>query len=137
DDILVKADRAAMMNSLESRAVFLDNDLVAFCERLPATWKYRNGERKYLLKRALRGLVPDDVLARRKKGFGVPLAAWLRELPMPGRQAAGDARLAAAVAERWRRHRTGQADHRLLLWSWLSLEATLGGDAASAVARAA
>ncbi|MGH7191783.1 MAG: asparagine synthetase B family protein, partial [Acetobacteraceae bacterium] len=68
DDILFKVDRATMLNSLESRAVFLDNDLVEFCRRLPGRFKYRNGERKYLLKRALRGIVPAVALARPKKG---------------------------------------------------------------------
>src|ERR1051325_9792481 len=70
DDILMKADRAAMMSSLESRAVFLDNDIVAFCRRLPNQLKYRRGRRKYLLKRAVAGLLPSKILRRRKKGFG-------------------------------------------------------------------
>ena len=74
----MKVDRAAMMVSLESRAVFLDNDLVEFCRRLPYRFKYRNGTRKYLLKKALAPLLPKAVLSRRKKGFGIPLAKWLK-----------------------------------------------------------
>ena len=58
DDILMKVDRAAMMVSLESRAVFLDNDLVEFCRCLPYRFKYRYGVRKYLLKKALAPLLP-------------------------------------------------------------------------------
>jgi asparagine synthase (glutamine-hydrolysing) len=81
DGILMKVDRAAMMNSLETRAVFLDNDLVEFCRRLPNRFKIRRGQRKYLLRRALRGLVPDDVLVRPKKGCGIPLASWLKTTP--------------------------------------------------------
>ena len=81
DDILAKTDRAAMMVSLEGRAAFLDNDVVDFCARLPHGYKYRRGTRKFLLKQAMRGVLPDDIIDRRKKGFGIPLARWLRRMP--------------------------------------------------------
>jgi asparagine synthase (glutamine-hydrolysing) len=81
ENILFKIDRAAMLNSLESRAVFLDNDLVEFCRRLPHQLKCRKGGQKYLLKRALRGVIPDEILTRPKKGFGIPLRSWLRTTP--------------------------------------------------------
>jgi asparagine synthase (glutamine-hydrolysing) len=55
DDVLMKADRASMMNGLETRAAFLDNDLVAFCARLPARFKFAHGRGKHLLRRAQRG----------------------------------------------------------------------------------
>jgi asparagine synthase (glutamine-hydrolysing) len=121
DDILVKSDRAAMMVSLEARAVFLDNDLVEFCRRLPHRWKYRNGTRKYLLKRAMAPLLPRGIAHRRKKGFGIPAAKWLREVPAvpPVLEIAGVR--GEVVAGYWARHRAGGADHRLFLWSWLSL----------------
>ena len=126
DDILMKVDRAAMMNSLETRAIFLDNDLVEFCRRLPNRFKIRRGQRKYLLRRALRGLVPDEVLARPKKGFGIPLANWLRTTPRePPLETVQGIRL-ERVAEGWAEHRAGLADHRLFLWSWLSLQSVLG-----------
>lgn len=83
DDILVKSDRASMMVSLEARAVFLDNDLVAFCEKLPMRFKYRCGKRKYLLKKALEKMLPKQILEQPKKGFGIPLNKWLRCLPEP------------------------------------------------------
>ncbi len=83
DDILVKSDRASMMVSLETRAVFLDNDLAYFCSRLPMRFKYRHGQRKYLLKKALSGWLPPEILRQPKKGFGIPLNAWLRSLPVP------------------------------------------------------
>jgi asparagine synthase (glutamine-hydrolysing) len=125
DDILTKTDRAAMMVSLESRAVFLDNDLVEFCRRLPHRWKYRRGTRKYLLKQAMAGLLPEGIIHRRKKGFGIPAAKWLRSIPpMPPLPAVAGIRT-DAVAERWRSHRAGAADHRLFLWSWLSLAGVL------------
>lgn len=122
DDILTKVDRASMMCSLETRAVFLDNDLVDFCARLPGSFKYRNGSRKYLLKMALEPLLPDNILNRKKKGFGIPLASWMRDVPaippmsyIPG--------LDLAWAERaWREHRAGSKDRRLFLWLWWSLQ---------------
>jgi asparagine synthase (glutamine-hydrolysing) len=122
ENILFKMDRAAMLNSLESRAVFLDNDLVDFCRRLPHQFKYYKGERKYLLKHALKGIVPVEVLGRPKKGFGIPLRSWLRTTPAsPPMQPLPGVRI-ERVARAWRDHRFGAADHRLFLWSWLSLQ---------------
>jgi asparagine synthase (glutamine-hydrolysing) len=124
DGILTKVDRAAMMCSLESRAVFLDNDLVDFCQRLPTRFKYRQRQRKYLLRRALEGVLPAQIVARPKKGFGIPLAKWLRSVPViPPLGALPGVRL-DRVANAWNEHRSGRADHRLLLWSWLSLQHT-------------
>lgn len=123
DDILMKVDRAAMMNSLESRAVFLDNDVVDFCRRLPTRFKYRHGERKYLLRRAMEGVIAPEILRRPKKGFGIPLAKWLREVPADPPLAPLPGVKMDKIAATWREHRTGRADHRLLLWSWLSLQA--------------
>jgi asparagine synthase (glutamine-hydrolysing) len=125
DDILMKVDRAAMMNGLETRATFLDNDLVAFCERLPARFKFAGGRGKHLLRLALRGVVPAAVLDRPKKGFGVPISRWLRELPAPRGDFAGFK--PGAFDRLWREHASGQADHRLALWSGLSLHRHLEG----------
>jgi len=125
DDILMKSDRASMMASLEARAVFLDNDVVAFCQRLPGRFKYRNGERKYLLKKAMAPLVPRQVLGRRKKGFGIPLAKWLRAMPVaPPLEPVSGVNL-RWVEKCWREHRAGRSDHRLFLWSWLSFQSLL------------
>ena len=125
DDILMKADRASMMASLEARAVFLDNDVVAFCQRLPGRFKYRNGQRKYLLKKAMAPLVPREVLGRRKKGFGIPLAKWLRAMPMTASLRPVSGVNVRWVEKCWRDHRAGRSDHRLLLWSWLSFQSLL------------
>jgi asparagine synthase (glutamine-hydrolysing) len=127
DDILTKVDRAAMMNSLESRAVFLDNDIVEFCRRLPNRFKIRHGQRKYLLRRALRGLVPEDVLARPKKGFGIPIAKWLKTTPVKPPLRAVEGLQMEQVKERWVQHRAGKTDQRLFLWSWLALQYVLNG----------
>lgn len=78
DDILVKVDRASMANSLEVRAPFLDYQFVEFAARINPAYKLHGllGT-KYILKRALRGLLPDSIIRRRKAGFMIPLAQWL------------------------------------------------------------
>ena len=122
NDILTKVDRAAMMVSLESRAIFLDNDLVDFCQRLPNSWKLRRGTRKYLLKRAIAGLVPAEVTTRSKKGFGIPVTAWLRHLPFCEASAAGVGLKIDAVRHSWAQHQGRARDERLLLWTWVCLQ---------------
>lgn len=120
DDILTKVDRASMMHGLEARAPFLDIDLVNFVRRIPAGWKYRHGQTKYILKKALEPLLPRDVLYRAKKGFGVPIGAWFKNgvlepatASVPGLDAGFAARALAS-------HRAGQADQRAFLWNyWL------------------
>jgi len=79
DDILVKIDRASMMNSLEVRSPFLDTELAEFVARLPVNFKMRGLRTKYLLKNAMKGLLPNFVLERYKKGFGIPNSQWLRK----------------------------------------------------------
>lgn len=80
DDILVKADRASMMHGLEVRAPFLDTALVEFVNRLPSDLKLRSASRKYLLKRIADRMarLPAAILNRAKKGFGIPVAQWIR-----------------------------------------------------------
>lgn len=118
----MKVDRAAMMHSLETRAVFLDNDLVDFCRRLPNHFKLRNGERKYLLKQVARRQLPAGISDRKKKGFGIPLATWLRSEPAePPLRPIEGVRL-GWVRQAWDDHRAGRADRRLFLWTWLSLQ---------------
>jgi asparagine synthase (glutamine-hydrolysing) len=78
NDLLVKVDIASMAVSLEARAPFLDHHVMEFAATLPARYKLRGLTTKYLLKRALRGLLPDETLKRRKMGFGVPISHWFR-----------------------------------------------------------
>ena len=133
DDILAKVDRATMSVSLESRAVFLDNDIVDFCRRLPHGYKLRRGQRKYLLKKAVAGVVPRAVLARRKKGFGIPLVRWLREVPAAPPLAPVAGVRMPWVCDRWRGFRAGQTDDRLFLWSWASLQSVVNPPAPAAL----
>ena len=129
DNILPKTDRASMLVSLEARAPFLDNDLVDFVRSLPYQLKYRRGNRKYLLKRSLAGILPLDILTRPKKGFGIPIAEWLRELPISPEQLPLEN--SAWVQRRWRDHRDNKADHRLFLWGCLGLQGSVGADVAN------
>lgn len=78
EQFLEKVDKSTMANSVEVRVPFLDNELADFAMRLPATTKLKNGEKKYILKQALKGIVPDEVLNGPKKGFGVPYGNWLK-----------------------------------------------------------
>jgi len=122
DDILAKTDRASMMVSLEVRSPFLDQDVAEFARRIPHDYKYRNGETKWLLKSAMRGVLPDEVVDRRKKGFGIPAAKWLRDWSEADFARAGAVvRNPAWVAGRLAEHKAGRRDHRLALWCLLAL----------------
>lgn len=78
DSYLEKVDRPTMAHSIEVRVPFLDANLTEYAMGLPASQKVRRGEKKWLLRRALRGLVPDEILDGKKTGFGVPVDFWLR-----------------------------------------------------------
>jgi asparagine synthase (glutamine-hydrolysing) len=80
DDILALTDRVGMWHSLELRVPFVDHTLVEFCARLPSSFKLRvsRGEKKVLLRRACKPLLPPSVLDHRKQGFASPMAMWLR-----------------------------------------------------------
>lgn len=78
DNILVKVDKASMINSLETRAPFLDHHLAEYVSSLPSTLRMRNGALKYLLKKVAADLVPEEILKRPKMGFGVPLEHWFQ-----------------------------------------------------------
>ncbi|MHA7816380.1 MAG: asparagine synthase (glutamine-hydrolyzing) [Pseudohaliea sp.] len=129
-DILVKVDRMSMANSLEVRAPLLDYTLVELAARLPSNLKLRDGEKKYILKRVFEKDLPADILYRRKMGFSVPLADWLRgELKELAEDAlfnspAGirDYFKPRAVRRLWRAHQRGRADHSTVLWSLLMFQ---------------
>jgi asparagine synthase (glutamine-hydrolysing) len=78
DDILVKVDRASMAVSLETRAPLLDYRLGEFLATVPAELRYRGHTKKHLLKKAVEGILPHEVVHRGKMGFGVPLKHWFR-----------------------------------------------------------
>lgn len=125
DEVLVKVDRASMACSLEVRCPFLDTAVVEFVSRLPSAMKLRRFSTKYLLKRSLQGLVPDDILHRPKKGFGIPVGRWIRgelrelfqaTLDAPRIERQGIFR-SAEVSRLLAEHLDGRRDHRKKLWS--------------------
>jgi asparagine synthase (glutamine-hydrolysing) len=77
-DILVKVDRMSMAHSLEVRPPLLDHKLVEFAATIPPELQLRGSTRKYIFKRALRGLLPDEIIDRPKRGFAIPLGRWFR-----------------------------------------------------------
>ncbi|MFZ0760691.1 MAG: asparagine synthase (glutamine-hydrolyzing) [Candidatus Sulfotelmatobacter sp.] len=78
DDLLIKADRMTMANSVELRVPLLDHKVLEFAARLPRNQKVRGWTMKYLAKKALAKHIPDEILYRRKAGFPVPYEAWLK-----------------------------------------------------------
>jgi asparagine synthase (glutamine-hydrolysing) len=79
NDLLVKVDIASMANSLEVRSPFLDHKVMEFAARLPCEYKLKTGIKKYILKKAIKDLVPAENVHRRKMGFGLPIGRWFRE----------------------------------------------------------
>ncbi|MEK7118023.1 MAG: asparagine synthase (glutamine-hydrolyzing) [Patescibacteria group bacterium] len=78
DQVLVKVDRASMQVALETRAPFLDYELVEFANRLPYAYKLHGFTTKHLLKKLMEGKLPNNIIYRKKQGFSVPVGAWLR-----------------------------------------------------------
>jgi asparagine synthase (glutamine-hydrolysing) len=77
-DILTKVDRMSMAHSIETRVPLLDHKLVEFAATIPPEMNLRNGTTKYVLKQAMRGILPDGIIDRPKQGFAVPLGYWFR-----------------------------------------------------------
>ena len=77
-DLLTLADRISMAHSLEVRVPFIDHEVMEFCATVPTEWKLNGMEKKYLLRRAARDWLPNEILERRKMGFSVPLSPWFR-----------------------------------------------------------
>jgi asparagine synthase (glutamine-hydrolysing) len=129
DDLLPKMDRMSMAHGLEARSPFLDRELTSYAAALPDAYKRRGAASKIVLKEALRGMVPDDVLTRPKQGFGLPLGEWFRgELrPLVADTLLDRPRLSAhlradTVRRLYDEHLAGRADRGHALWTLLVLE---------------
>ena len=130
EDILTKVDRASMAVSLEVRAPFLDPRVAEFAASLPCNYKLRGVKTKYILKKAVHDLLPAFVTRRGKKGFGVPVAEWLkvklrplaRDLLSPERVRRAGVFDPDFVARLQDEHERGVANHRKLLWTLLMFE---------------
>ena len=132
-DILTKVDRTSMSIGLEAREPLLDHRLVEFAATLPANLRLRGGEGKWLMKKAMEGHVPDDILYRPKMGFVSPISAWFRG-PLAAEAEALMARSRIADSGWFRMdilakcnadHRSGLGDHGRLLWQLVMLEKSL------------
>ena len=132
-DILTKIDRTSMAVSLEAREPLLDYRLVEFAAQLPVAMRLRQGQGKWVMKKALERYLPDDILYRPKMGFVTPISAWFRGALAD--QAAALSRSSVLAATGWfdaemvqrlaTDHRAGRADHGRTLWQLLMLEKSL------------
>jgi len=129
-ELLMKQDQMSMACSLESRVPLLDHPLVEFAASIPDHLKIRNGTAKYILKKAAEGLLPEDIIHRKKMGFPTPLKQWLMDpranrfytlLRDPNRLLAAhlDGREIDRLIER---HQSGQEDGTDRLWNLLNLQ---------------
>ena len=128
-DILTKVDRMTMAHSIEARPPLLDHRLVEFAATIPARFRLHDGTTKYLLKQAMRGILPDEIIDRRKQGFAVPLSHWFRGELAPF---ARDLLLSdtcrrrgvfnSLAIERLLRLHAGGRDVDLQLWTLMSFE---------------
>jgi asparagine synthase (glutamine-hydrolysing) len=129
--LLMRVDKLSMAHSIEARAPFLDYQLATYGLSLPRDLKIRGNKTKYVLKQALRGILPDEVLDRPKQGFRVPLPEWLRgPLASWAKHQIFDSALSSRgffnhrfVDEMWRRHLAGVQDHSFDLWCLVNLGA--------------
>ena len=126
-DILVKADKMNMANSLELRVPFLDKEVFKVAETIPHEYKIAHGTTKYALRKALEQIVPPHVLHRKKLGFPVPMRHWLAGDELFGwaqdtinQSQTDDIFDRAAVLEMLKEHRDGISDHSRRLWTVLS-----------------
>ncbi len=125
DDILVKVDRASMYNSLEVRAPFLDVNVVEFLDTIPKEYKIQGYNTKRILKELMKNKIPDQIISRPKKGFGIPLSAWLRTDLKPlcdkllseeslVKQGLFDKQFVNGLKDR---HYSGKENNRKLIWN--------------------
>jgi asparagine synthase (glutamine-hydrolysing) len=127
EDILTKVDRAAMAVSLETRAPFLDPRVGQFAASIPVDYKLRGKSGKVILKEAMKDLLPHEILHRPKKGFGIPIAEWLKgrlnslmhDLLASDRLTSQGLFDAEYVQRLIREHETGAASHHKELWTLL------------------
>jgi asparagine synthase (glutamine-hydrolysing) len=133
-DILVKVDRMSMANSLEVRAPILDHKLIEFACTIPSELKFNTShgkvEKKYLLKEAFKDYLPDDILYRKKMGFSVPLASWLRaelkDITQDRLLNRNDGLCRffkkEQIAKLWHEHKEEKKDNATVLWSMLMFQ---------------
>ena len=128
-DILTKVDRMSMAHSIETRVPLLDHKLVEFAATIPPEFQVEGGVSKSILKRAMRGVLPDGIINRRKQGFAVPLGYWFRgklgsyahDILLGARTRQRGFFQPRAIENLLRQHRRGR-DFDLHLWTLMSFE---------------
>ncbi len=129
--LLMRVDKMTMATSVEARVPFLDRELVEFALALPTRMKVRDGVGKWLLKQAVAGLLPAEIVHRPKQGFGAPVAEWFRgELGARAQREIRESSLAerglldyGRIDELWAAHRAGRADWSFQLWNLYNVSA--------------
>ncbi len=127
EDILTKVDRASMAVSLEVRAPFLDPTVAEYAASLPPEYKLKGSSAKYILKQTVSDLLPANIINRPKKGFGIPIAEWLKgtlnplmhDMLSPGRLIIQDLFNHDYIRELIREHEQGIANHYKQIWTLL------------------
>lgn len=128
--LLVVDDKLSMAHSVEARVPFLDNELVDYVRRIPSELKLKNGQGKFVLREAMRGLVPDETLTRRKQGFTPPDRTWykrenlsyVRQLILGPRALSRGYFQPAYLEKVLEDHLQDRQDHRFLIWSLMCFE---------------
>lgn len=128
--LCIVEDKVSFANSLESRVPFLDDDLVELARKLPAKYKYKNGQGKYLLRKSLNYLLPKEIVKKKKQGFSTPDGSWYRgpsidyiKSTLLDKKAINRGYFNPEHIKRiLKEHSLGKINHRLLIWSLLSFE---------------
>jgi asparagine synthase (glutamine-hydrolysing) len=124
-DMFVKTDRVCMKNSLESRAPFIDSNIIDTVFRIPSDFKIKGRNKKYILKETFRHLLPAETLSYRKKGFGVPVDYWFKNELKGELEALIDRELIekqgifnySNVKRLFDEHQSGKENHKSKLWN--------------------
>ncbi|MDP3725339.1 MAG: asparagine synthase (glutamine-hydrolyzing) [Nanoarchaeota archaeon] len=128
--LLARVDKMAMAHSIETRVPFLDHRLVELAFQIPEALKLKNKTTKYILKQAVRGIIPDEIIDRKKQGFGAPVKEWLRG-PATAKEFT-DIIFNSKIRERGffdyasvqkliSEHQAGKADHTFRIWTLVTL----------------
>ena len=128
ENILVKVDRSSMMNSLECRAPYLDNEVVEFARKLPNKFKIFRNETKYILKKTAEKSLPTNIIYKKKQGFSIPIGQWFKEgtISFEKNKINRNTNLSkvneSKIKNLVKEHKNGKADNRLSLFNLLTLQ---------------